>query len=96
MKDEMGSKCIECRENLIEMKLLRTTIWSIIVFVVFVFVYPKVVIFSTELRCKVLVKEVLASRERPSTHIDNVALLKISFVYYFWLWINVGSLGWKN
>ena len=65
------------------------------VVVVFVFVFP-IILVSSELRWKALVKEIWASRKRPGTHIDNVALLKISFVYYVWLRINVASLGWKN
>ena len=77
------------------MKSLRTTFWlnvNLIVFVVFVF--P--ILVSAELRWKALVKEIWASRKRPRTHIDNVALLKIDFVYYVWLRIDVGSLWWKN
>lgn len=75
-------------------KLLRTTFWLIVIVIVLVF--PIMLMVSTELRCKTLVKEVWASRERPSTHIDNVAFLKISFIYYVWLWINLGSLGREN
>jgi hypothetical protein len=67
----------------------------LVIVIVIVFVFP-IILVSTELRWKALVKEIWASRKRPGTHIDNVALLKISFVYYVWLWINIGSLGWKN
>jgi hypothetical protein len=77
------------------LKSLRTTFWlNINVIVVVVFVFP--ILVSAELRWKALVKEIWASRKRPGTHIDNVALLKIGFIYYVWLWINVGSLRWKN
>jgi hypothetical protein len=78
------------------LKSLRTTFWlKVNDIVVFVFVFP-IILISAELRWKGLVKEIWASRKRPGTHIENVALLKTSLVYYVWLWINVGSLGWKN
>jgi hypothetical protein len=62
--------------------LLGSTIWlaSHTIFVL-VLVFPIFIAFA-KLRCKALVKEA-ASRKRPSTHIDNVALLIISLIYHF-------------
>ena len=68
----------------------------VIVIVIVIIILPIIGVASAELRWKGLVKEVSASRERPSTHINHVAFLKTSFVYYIRLWINVDSLGWKD
>jgi hypothetical protein len=75
-------------------RLLRSTFgFTTHIIVIVIVVFPLIVIAFAKLGCKALVKEILASRERPSTHIDNVALLKIGLSNRLRLWIDIRTFG---
>jgi hypothetical protein len=74
-------------------RLLRSALGFTVLVVLVIIVFPIIVIAFAELGYKALVKEVLASRKRPSTHIDNVALFKIGLIHDLRLWIDIHTFG---